>query len=455
MMVAGIPIAADEDDEEGRAATTRAADSSSAAPADLADDVGPLPLADADAVHLHAAMMRLDGLPLPPSLFALDSCGFVVASDLDGLGPAELAAELGTTQEQARSLLLEVRGATRGPPKRATSSGFELLEEERRATRVVTFIERLDALLGGGVAATQLTEFSGVPGIGKTQLGMQLAVNVQIPRVMGGAEGEAVYVDTEGSFLAERCYAIATALLAHLQRTAERDENPLHRAALQKLGDVKALLGRIHVFRVHDAHEQLACVRQLDAFVRQRPAVKLLVLDSVAFHPRRRPELRRADADARADGAVAHRARRPPPRRRRADEPGDDARQRRDGERAGAPALGDSWAHACNVQAMLEWRDGERHARLYKGAMSEAVPYVVTADGVPKPKPAVGGEATGVKRPAEWGAERERWGLPPTGYAARTPRPTAERAGREEEEEEGRRRRARTARSTRRRVTCG
>ncbi len=182
-------------------------------------------------------MMRLDGLPLPPSLLTLlDSCGFVVASDLDGLGPAELAAELGTTQEQARSLLLEVRGATRGPPKRATSSGFELLEEERRATRVVTFIERLDALLGGGVAATQLTEFSGVPGIGKTQLGMQLAVNVQIPRVMGGAEGEAVYVDTEGSFLAERCYAIATSLLAHLQRTAERDENPLHRAALQKLG---------------------------------------------------------------------------------------------------------------------------------------------------------------------------------------------------------------------------
>ena len=50
--------------------------------------------------------------------------------------------------------------------------------------------------------------------------------------------------------------------------------------------------------------------------------------------------------------------------------------------------------------------------------MSEAVPYVVTADGV-RAKPKVGGEATGVKRPAEWGAERERSGAPPpTGYAA-------------------------------------
>ena len=373
-------------------------------------------------------MMRLDGLPLPPSLLTLlDSCGFVVASDLDGLGPAELAAELGTTQEQARSLLLEVRGATRGPPKRATSSGFELLEEERRATRVVTFIERLDALLGGGVAATQLTEFSGVPGIGKTQLGMQLAVNVQIPRVMGGAEGEAVYVDTEGSFLAERCYAIATALLAHLQRTAERDENPLHRAALQKLGDVKALLGRIHVFRVHDAHEQLACVRQLDAFVRQRPAVKLLVLDSVAFHFRAggqnygaRMQMLGQMAQSLTELAARHRV--AAVLMNQVTTRVNDAT----GSAQVVPALGDSWAHACNVQAMLEWRDGERHARLYKGAMSEAVPYVVTADGVrAKPKPAVGGEATGVKRPAEWGAEREvhgtreRWGAPPpTGYAA-------------------------------------
>ena len=38
------------------------------------------------ALRLHAAMMRLDGLPLPPSLLTLlDSCGFVVASDLDEL----------------------------------------------------------------------------------------------------------------------------------------------------------------------------------------------------------------------------------------------------------------------------------------------------------------------------------------------------------------------------------
>ena len=33
-----------------------------------------------------------------------------------------------------------------------------------------------------------------------------------------------------------------------------------------------------------------------------------------------------------------------------------------------APALGESWGHACNVQLMLQWAEGEREARLYKGA---------------------------------------------------------------------------------------
>ena len=68
------------------------------------------------------------------------------------LGPAELAASWARRRSRraaaARGAQRDARAAEAG-----ASSGFELLEEERRATRVVTFIERLDALLGGGVAA--------------------------------------------------------------------------------------------------------------------------------------------------------------------------------------------------------------------------------------------------------------------------------------------------------------
>lgn len=47
---------------------------------------------------------------------------------------------------------------------------------------------------------------------------MQLAVDVQIPECFGGVEGEAVYIDTEGSFLAERLADIAEVTVKHCQR---------------------------------------------------------------------------------------------------------------------------------------------------------------------------------------------------------------------------------------------
>lgn len=58
------------------------------------------------------------------------------------------------------------------------------------------------------------TELVGVPGIGKTQMAMQLSVTAQIPEVFGGNGGEAVYIDTEGSFMV-RNYAFVSLELAY------------------------------------------------------------------------------------------------------------------------------------------------------------------------------------------------------------------------------------------------
>lgn len=49
-----------------------------------------------------------------------------------------------------------------------------------------------------------MTEFCGAPGIGKTQLAIQLCVNCQIPVWADGTAGHAIYIDTEGSFVPER-----------------------------------------------------------------------------------------------------------------------------------------------------------------------------------------------------------------------------------------------------------
>lgn len=50
-------------------------------------------------------------------------------------------------------------------------SASNILREEQARRVITTGATELDALLGGGVAPQEVTEFCGVPGIGKTQLG--------------------------------------------------------------------------------------------------------------------------------------------------------------------------------------------------------------------------------------------------------------------------------------------
>ena len=95
-------------------------------------------------------------------------------------------------------------------------------------------------VIGGGVPLGRITEICGPPGIGKTQLSIQLAVDVTIPEFFGGLGKQAVYigemclsvctvsvaacdhcVDTEGSFLVDRVYKVASATVEHIKRVAE------------------------------------------------------------------------------------------------------------------------------------------------------------------------------------------------------------------------------------------
>jgi len=48
------------------------------------------------------------------------------------------------------------------------------------------------------------------------------------------------------------------------------------------------------------------------------------------------------------------------------------------------PALGESWGHACTNRLILYWHLSQRHALLYKSASRQecSVPYAITARGV-------------------------------------------------------------------------
>ena len=63
------------------------------------------------------------------------------------------------------------------------------------------FCDKLDIFLKGGITHGHLTEFSGAPGLGKTQLCLQLALSNTLH---GGINNGVLYIDTEGAFSSSR-----------------------------------------------------------------------------------------------------------------------------------------------------------------------------------------------------------------------------------------------------------
>jgi len=298
----------------------------------------------------------------------------------------ELSKETGLTPEEALRTLKEVRGdvASDVAPSahKDSRSALQLLKSTQRLPHILTFCADIDNMLGGGVAMGEVTEFCGVPGIGKTQLGIQLAVDVHLPSLFGGAEGEAVYIDTEGSFMPQRAVEIAEAFSLHVSKMANLRNDPALSAAANSVATDK-ILQSIHLFRIHDYVEQIAVIHTLPGFLDQHPKVKLVVIDSIAFHFRHNFEdfaLR-----SRLLNGIAQRLTQIATDREIAVVLVNQVTTKI-GSNGGylAPALGDSWAHACTSRVMLFWEAGSRFARLYKSPSRkcETVAYNIQAEGV-------------------------------------------------------------------------
>ncbi|KAJ8309030.1 hypothetical protein KUTeg_013904 [Tegillarca granosa] len=78
---------------------------------------------------------------------------------------------------------------------------------EAKADKILVMIEYL--FLKGGIETGSITEIFGEFRTGKSQLCHTLAVTCQLPIDMGGGEGKAMFIDTEGTFRPERLLAVA------------------------------------------------------------------------------------------------------------------------------------------------------------------------------------------------------------------------------------------------------
>lgn len=188
----------------------------------------------------------------------LRDAGFKDFMDVAVASPDDLATAADVGEGIAQKIILEAR-------KRANIGGFEsgveILERRKKIGRISTMSKSVDELLGGGIETQSITEFYGQFGSGKSQMAFQAAATVQLPTGKGGLDGDAIFIDTENTFRAERFFDIAKALGL----------------------DPEKALSRVHVARAFNSNHQELLVGKAMELAHERP-VRLLVVDSLTAH---------------------------------------------------------------------------------------------------------------------------------------------------------------------------
>ena len=187
----------------------------------------------------------------------LREVGFSDPMTIAVASPGELASIAEIGEGQAAKIINSVR--------QMLEIGFETADKiaDRRANiaKITTGSKNLDNLLGGGIETQAITEAYGAYGSGKTQLGFQLAVNVQLPKDKGGLDGNVLWIDTENTFRPERIIQVAKGL---------------------KL-DPEKILKNIHVARAFNSEHQMFLLEKANEIVEEKK-IKLIVVDSLTSH---------------------------------------------------------------------------------------------------------------------------------------------------------------------------
>ncbi len=195
----------------------------------------------------------------PAAVEKLEAAGIFDIMGIAVLGPKELSEMAGLGEAVARKVIQ----AARKLMDLGFQDGLEFAQKREEIFHITTGSKELDNLLGGrGVETKAITEAFGSFGSGKTQLGLSLAVNVQLPIEKGGAEGKAVYIDTEGTFRPERIRQIAEA----------KGANP------------ENVLKNILVARAFNSDHQILLIDKVAELIKNGEPVRIVIVDSLTAH---------------------------------------------------------------------------------------------------------------------------------------------------------------------------
>jgi len=195
----------------------------------------------------------------PATAEKLKDSGFDTLLSLAVASPGALVEAGGLTEATARKVIK----AARDTMNMGFESAEDLLEKRKGVIKLSTNSKAFDTLVGGGFESGSITECFGEFGSSKTQIAHQLAVNVQLPKDQGGAEGVAVYIDSEGAFRPER-----------IKQMAEG-----------KGLDPTTVLRNIKVARAFNSDHQMLLAEKVEDLIKNEGLnVKILIVDSLMSH---------------------------------------------------------------------------------------------------------------------------------------------------------------------------
>lgn len=195
----------------------------------------------------------------PAAVEKLEAAGIFDLMGVAVMGPKELSEIAGLGEAVARKVIQ----AARKMMDLGFQDGLEFAEKRKEVFYITTGSKQLDTLLGGkGIETKSITEVFGAYGSGKTQIGLSVAVQVQMPLEQGGAEGKAVFIDTEGTFRPERIKQIAEA------------------RGLNAQGVLKNIL----VARAFNSDHQILLIDKIGELIKNGEPVRIVIIDSLTAH---------------------------------------------------------------------------------------------------------------------------------------------------------------------------
>lgn len=203
---------------------------------------------------------KVDGIEELPGVGAataekLKEVGYDNLMSLAVASPNDLTNACGVSESVARKIITAAR-------KKAGvdfESGADLLKRAERIERITTGSKELDKLLGGGLETGAITEMYAPYASGKSQIGFQLAVNVQLPKEKGGLNGSVVFIDTESTFRVQRIKQIAEAAG----------------------WDPMKILKNIKIVRAFNSDHQMLLAEKVEELIKDGFPVRLLIMDSL------------------------------------------------------------------------------------------------------------------------------------------------------------------------------